>query len=176
MGVIPSERFATGFQWPDYMAHIEKNKERFNENYDGFALDTEVAAYLSSYSRRLRVLILGEDWCGDVVQSLPPIIRMLEQSPTIEYRIFKRDENSDIMHRYLTDGAKAIPYLVFMDSDMNELATWGPRPDECQAILRSNKGKIPMDEIYPQMRSWYKQNGNGPLVEEVLAILEHLAE
>lgn len=175
MSVIPAERFATGFQWSDYMADSEKNLERFHENYDEFSLEQDDAAFFSSYDTSVKVLILGEDWCGDVVQSLPPVIRLLERSPHIEYRIFKRDDHPDIMDRYLTDGSKAIPYLVFMDQNLNELAQWGPRPTECQAIMRNNKGKIPMDDIYPQIRAWYKEHGNGPLVQEIRAILAQIA-
>ena len=176
MFVISEERFATGFQWPDYMEDIERNTERFNENYCEFVLDQGDAILFSNYGTALKVLILGEDWCGDVVQSLPAIIRMLERSSTIEYRIFKRDQNPDIMDKYLTDGVtKSIPYLVFMDTSLNELATWGPRPADCQAIIRNNKGKIPMDQIYPKLRTWYKENGNGPLVREIREKLEQLA-
>ena len=176
MPVISEDRFSTGFQWSDCMEDIEKNTERFNENYDELALDQDDADFFSNYATPLKVLILGEDWCGDVVQSLPPIIRMLERSSAIEYRIFKRDENPDIMDQYLTDGAtKSIPYLVFMDTSLNELGTWGPRPTGCQAIMRDNKGKIPMDQIYPQLRAWYKENGNSPLVREIREKLEQLA-
>ena len=175
MSVVSEDRFASGFLWEDYMQNSEKNLERFNENYEKMALDPEDAGFFASITTPLKVLILAEDWCGDVVQSLPPIVRMLERSPSIEYRIFRRDENLDIMDRYLTDGSKAIPYLVFMDTSLNEVARWGPRPEDCQSIMRDNKGKIPMGDIYPLIRSWYVQHGNGPLVTEIRDVLERIA-
>lgn len=174
MSVISKERFATGFQWTAYMQDSAKNLERFHENHDDFTLEQDDADFFSHLTSSVNVLILAEDWCGDVVQSLPPIVRILEQTPHLEYRIFKRDENPDIMDQYLTDGSKAIPFLVFMDQDLNERAQWGPRPADCQAIMRNNKGKIPMDKIYPQLRAWYKENGNCPLVQEIRAILEQI--
>ena len=175
MSVVSEDRFASGFLWEDYMQNSEKNLERFNENYEKMTLDPEDADFFDSITTPLKVLILAEDWCGDVVQSLPPIVRMLERSPSIEYRIFRRDENVDIMDRYLTDGSKAIPYLVIMDAGLNELARWGPRPEDCQSIMRDNKGRIPMEEIYPRIRSWYVQHGNGPLVTEIRDVLERIA-
>ena len=175
MPVVSEDRFASGFRWDDYMRNSEKNLERFHENYDRMTLDPEDAGFFASITTPLKVLILAEDWCGDVVQSLPPIIRMLEQSPSIAYRIFRRDEHLDVMDRYLTDGSRAIPYLVFMDDGLNEVARWGPRPEGCQAIMRDNKGRIPMEEIYPRIRSWYRQHGNGPLVTEIRAVLEGIA-
>ena len=175
MSVVSEERFASGFLWDDYMRNSEKNLERFHDNYDKFTLEEQDAGFLAAVETPLKVLILAEDWCGDVVQSLPPIVRMLEGCPSIAYRIFRRDENLDIMDRYLTDGSKAIPYLVFMDDGLNELARWGPRPEDCQAIMRDNKGSIPMEDIYPRIRSWYRLHGNGPLVTEIRDVLERIA-
>ncbi len=175
MSVVSKDRFATGFLWEDYMQNSEKNLERFSENYEHMTLEAEDAGFFTSIATPLKVLILAEDWCGDVVQSLPPIVRVLERSSSIEYRIFRRDENIDIMDRYLTDGSKAIPYLVFMDAGLNEVARWGPRPEGCQSIMRDNKGKIPMEEIYPRIRSWYAKHGNGPLVTELREVLDRIA-
>ena len=175
MPVISEERFLSGFEWSAYVEDMEKNIERFKENYDAFELDQDDADFFSNYTTPLNVLAIAEDWCGDVVQSLPPIVRILERAPNIQLRIFKRDEHPDIIDGYLTDGARSIPYLVFMDTALNELTQWGPRPSACQAIMRTNKGKIPMDQIYPQIRDWYKEWGNGPLIQEIRDILEQLA-
>ena len=32
-----------------------------------------------------------------------------------------------------------------------------------------------MDEIYPRIRAWYRQHGNGPLVTEIRGVLERIA-
>ncbi|MBM3262989.1 MAG: thioredoxin family protein [candidate division Zixibacteria bacterium] len=174
MPVLAQERFATGFQWAGYMQNSQKNLERFHENYDRFRLTDHDAAFFASYTHPVNVLILAEDWCGDVVQQLPPIVRMIERAPGIEYRIFRRDEHPDLMDRYLTDGARSIPYTVFMDADLNETAQWGPRPGPCQAIMRDSKSKMPMEEIYPLIRTWYKDNVHGILIREIRGILERL--
>ena len=175
MPVISNDHFASGFLWKEYIQNSEKNLERFNENYEKMFLNPETRSFFASIRKPLKILILAEDLCGDVVQSLPPIIRMLELSQSIDYRIFRRDENPDLMNQYLTEGSKAIPYLVFMDSDFNDLARWGPRPEKCQSIMRDNKGKISMDEIYKRIRSWYGKNGNEPLVSEIMDILKNIA-
>jgi hypothetical protein len=157
------------------MQDIQKNIERYHANYAQFTLTDADADFFRTYARPVNILILAEDWCGDVVQNLPPIIRMFEQNALLDYRIFKRDEHPDIMDRYLTDGSRSIPYLVFMDTGLNEMARWGPRPTDCQAIMRNNKGKIPMEEIYPQIRAWYKTHGHGPLIQEIRGMLAALA-
>ena len=43
--------------------------------------------------------------------------------PSIETRIFLRDENTDLMDQFLKDGRyRSIPVFVFFDEDMQELA------------------------------------------------------
>lgn len=175
MPVITEERFKGGYTWDAYMNHIQKNVDRFQDNYAHVELSPDDAAFCARYRRPVNVLVLAEDWCGDVVQNLPPVVRMVELTPTVQMRILKRDENPDIMDRYLTDGSRSIPYLVFLDAAFNELAQWGPRPKDCQAIMRSNKGKIPMDQIYPMIREWYRTHGHGPLIREIRETMEKIA-
>lgn len=175
MPVITEERFRSGYTWDDYLNAIQKNIDRFRDNYAHVDLSPDDAAFCADFRQPVNVLILAEDWCGDVVQNLPPVIRMLERSPTIAVRIFKRDENADLMDRYLTDGSRSIPYLVFLDTAFDELARWGPRPKDCQAIMQTNKGQIPMEQIYPMIREWYRTHGHGPLIREIREVLEKIA-
>lgn len=176
MPVLTRERFDSGFSWQTYMENSVKNLERFHENYAQTNLNGDDARFFDTYTAEVNILILAEDWCGDVVQSLPQIVRLIERSGAVTYRIFRRDEHPDIRDSYLTDGAMAIPYMVFMDKDLNEREQWGPRPADCQAIMRNNKGKIPMDEIYPRLRAWYKENGQEPMIREIRGIFERLAD
>ena len=51
------------------------------------------------------------------------------QQRQVESRYLLRDENLDLMDRYLTDGGRSIPKLIVLHADtLTEAATWGPRP------------------------------------------------
>ena len=173
-GWITPERFTSGFTWTEYSAEIEAHADQYQANYAAAEeeLSDDDKVFFSGYDRPVNVVIIGEDWCGDVVQNLPPIIRILEKSSAIEFRIFKRDVDVDIAYQYLTNGTRSIPKLAFFDEQFDQFAIWGPRPADCQRIMEENKGKIPMEEIYPQIRSWYQEHGNGDLVREIRGILE----
>ena len=80
-------------------------------------------------------LLLTETWCGDSAQCLPMIVRLAAAATGVTLRILLRDENLDVMDRYLTDGKQAIPKLVAFDEAGDELFRWGGRPAAAQAVM-----------------------------------------
>ena len=89
--VVTPQRFEQGFTYPDYIAQIKVNKARFEGFYDNFQVRPEEAAALKKLAERpdgpAKMLVLGEDWCGDVVRGLPVLARMAEATG-LEMRVF----------------------------------------------------------------------------------------
>jgi hypothetical protein len=118
----------------------------------------------------LNLLVLVEDWCGDASNTVPILARWADASPTIELRILKRDENPEVMDRYLTNGARSIPMVMVLDRELNELGHWGPRPRELQQWVMENRAIIPKAELYPQVRKWYARDRGETTLREVLQV------
>jgi hypothetical protein len=81
--VVTPERFAQGKTWTEWMEHVvQRNKDKFQYNYDETHVSAEDAAALRALSERdggpAKVLVLGEDWCPDVFRGLPVLVRMAE--------------------------------------------------------------------------------------------------
>ena len=75
-----------------------------------------------------KMLVLGEDWCGDVIRGLPVLARIAEAAE-IPISIFPRDSHSDIMDEYLKEGKyMSIPVAVFCTSDHEYICHWIERP------------------------------------------------
>jgi thiol-disulfide isomerase/thioredoxin len=111
------------------MDQITQNKDRFIENYDKAQLKPEDVAAFKNLSEPLNVLVIGEDWCGDVVAGLPVLAKLAEATGTLNVRIFLRDQNEDLINQYLKDGQfKSIPFVVFFDQQMHELGHFIERP------------------------------------------------
>src|SRR5438874_1952820 len=49
-------------------------------------------------------LILTEGWCGDAAQIVPVFAKIAQLNSTINLKFLLRDENSELMDRYLTNG------------------------------------------------------------------------
>lgn len=117
-----------------------------------------------------RLLVIAEDWCGDASSTIPMLAKWAAQAPGLELRIIKRDEHPAVMDRYLTNGARAIPIVIVLDETNHELGHWGPRPTELQAWVRTNRDRIPKDELYPQVRRWYARDRGVSTLCEVAAV------
>ena len=74
---IGSERFNEGLTIGEYIYGMQKNKETFRENYDNFSPRAEDIAALREISD-LNVLVLLEDWCGDVLRYVPALRSLLK--------------------------------------------------------------------------------------------------
>jgi thiol-disulfide isomerase/thioredoxin len=126
---VTQERFNEGLTYQQYMDQITQNKDRFIENYDKAQLKPEDVAAFKNLSEPLNVLVIGEDWCGDVVAGLPVLAKLAEATGTLNVRIFLRDQNEDLINQYLKDGQfKSIPVVVFFDQQMHELGHFIERP------------------------------------------------
>jgi len=137
--VVTPERFESGISYEDYLGRIQRNREKFEYNYQETALtDDDVAALRSLVARDsgpAKVLALGEDWCPDVFRGLPVIARIAEAAG-MELRVFPRDDNLDIMGEFLNHGeSQSIPTFVFYTSDHRYIAHWIERPAKANAEM-----------------------------------------
>jgi len=100
----------------------------------------DLAAF-TRLAQPLNVLVLAEDWCGDVIDNLPILGRLARDSGKLNPRVFLRDQNPDLMDQYLNQGQfRSIPVFAFFDPDFRELGHFIERPSsvtERRAQLRA---------------------------------------
>lgn len=124
---ITREQFETGLTPEQFIERMEVNKERFVDNIAANTLSFDDRQFFNSHP--VSIAAIGEDWCTDVIQFLPVVIKLAEEVPSINLRIFERDDNLDIMNMYLKDGQyQSIPVFVVMDENWNELGHFIERP------------------------------------------------
>src|SRR5437867_13024166 len=126
---IDRARFATGMSYDAFKGQMTRNRERLEENERRVEIRPEDLAAFRDLPRPVKVLVLAEDWCGDVIANLPVLGRLAKDSGKLDVRVFLRDQNDDIMQGYLNKGQfKSIPVFVFFDEDFRELGHWIERP------------------------------------------------
>ena len=119
---------------------------------------------------RRKLLVIAEDWCGDASSTIPIVAKLVSQVPGLELRVLLRDQNPEVMDRYLTNGSRSIPIVIVLDEEFRELGHWGPRPRELQAWVMANRQTIPKAELYPQVRQWYARDRGETTLREVLEV------
>jgi selT/selW/selH-like putative selenoprotein len=137
---ITNERFSEGLTYEAYKAQMTRNRDRFEANEQTVELNSGDRAFFAQLARPLHVLVLAEDWCGDVIANLPVLGRLAAESGKLDLRVFLRDQNLDIMDQYLNDGKhRSIPVFVFFNDEFEELGHWIERPagfTELQSQMR----------------------------------------
>ena len=132
------ERFAQGMTFAAYLAQMRSNKERFEQRMA--ATELTLADREAIRGRKLKILVITEDWCGDALVGFPGLARLVEGAPDVEMRVFLRDANPDVMDQYLKRGLyRTIPVFVFFDEHMTELARFMERQDvvtELRTVLK----------------------------------------
>ena len=81
------ERFAEGMSLQDFVDNMQKNRDLFDANYRNFALKEEDEEFFRAIDENLNVLVLAEDWCGDVLRYLPVFKRISEAVRAIHPRL-----------------------------------------------------------------------------------------
>ena len=162
--VVTPERYAQGLTYDQYMQGIKVNKARFEEYYASVKVEPGQAAALreltSSEGGPNHMMVIGEDWCGDVVRELPVLARFAEAAG-LELRIFPRDENHDIMNEYLKEGLyMSIPVAVFYTKDHDYICHWIERSQaanreqgEIETAIRTEQPDIDDQDFGRQRRA-----------------------
>ena len=140
---VDRARWDKGISYDEFKAAMTRNQERFAENESRVVLDPETVRTFKSLPKQLRVLVLAEDWCGDVVANLPILGRLDKEVPTLDVRIFYRDQNLDLMERWLNQGKyQSIPVFAFFDENFRELGHWIERPASVTERRAAERKKI----------------------------------
>lgn len=121
---LDEKRFNAGQTWKDYMAQMGDTRAKTEANYANSKLTDEERKFFSSVSGVKYVVMLAENWCGDVHRNSPLIAHIVEAMPGAELRVFLRDQNADLRDTFLNNGYQSIPVVVFFDKDWNEIGRW----------------------------------------------------
>jgi len=118
---LDEKRFNSGQTWKDYMAQMGDTRAKTEGNYANSKLTDEERKFFGSVSGVKYVVMLAENWCGDVHRNSPLIAHIVEAMPGAELRVFLRDQNADLRDAFLNNGYQSIPVVVFFDKDWNEI-------------------------------------------------------
>jgi hypothetical protein len=166
------ERFRAGKTFDELLARARDNAELWNAMYKRASVSEDAIARARRIREPWHLLVINEDWCGDSVNVLPYVARLVEQSPNLDMRIIGRDANPDIMNAHLTGKAHSIPVIIIYDENFVERGWWGPRPWALQEWVQTEGLALPRPDRYRHIRTWYARDRGATLVSEILSIIE----
>lgn len=166
--MVTRERFEQGMTFQQYLDQMGTNKDTFVKFLSEIKIRPEDREALAKLGRKLKVLVITEDWCGDALYNVPVLAKLVEGNPNIEMRVFLRDKNPDLMDQYLNKGMfRSIPVFAFFDENMNEVARLLERPDKMTEELEKK-----MLEVRRAMRAENLERWRQEVVNEVRGLIK----
>ena len=179
MDQVVAEKRTTGpKQSPEMAEYTRLNQYRMHRLDKTVKLDTDLQQLAFQISTPQTWYVLTEAWCGDSAQNLPVIAKVAALNLNITLTMLLRDEHPEIMDAYLTRGGKSIPKLIALDTEGNELFTWGPRPAALQEIVWDYKKNptVPYVAFQEEEQRWYNTDKTKTLQRELVTLLRNKAQ
>lgn len=127
---------------------------------------------VSSFSRRVNVLVISGLWCGDCVQQCPMFDHLARvkpaptndpQAPGVDVRFVDRDVHKDLSDQVMICGGNRVPTVIFMNEDHEFIGLAGDKSlSRFRAIAARSLGAscplpgapVPADEIAATLQDW----------------------
>ncbi|MEN8223323.1 MAG: thioredoxin family protein [Acidobacteriota bacterium] len=169
--------FDNGLEKEEFELLLGENKIIHDLHYKKFSPDSDMTETIKKQSG-LKIIVLTEPWCGDSLASVPVLLRISEIHGGWDIRFLLRDENAELMDRFLTKGGRAIPVFIFLDKSGELTGTWGPRPDKAREIFESHRdqiesGDIDRKEVYLKLRKFYASDRGIDIMNTIIKVLKN---
>lgn len=150
------------------------NQRRMKRLDKTLKIANDVADKIKGLDNKVTWLIIAESWCGDAAQTLPMINKVAELNDNISLKVILRDENLDIMNRFLTNNAMSIPKLVMVDDASGKIiGEWGSRPKVAAQMVIDYKNEhgVLTPEFKQDLQVWYNKDKGQSTLNDLLELL-----
>jgi hypothetical protein len=174
-----AEGKTTGENQSEAMFNYGKlNRQRMKRLEKTAKLNESLKKKAGKNNRKMIWLIITEGWCGDAAQNIPIIEKIAAESANIKTRYVLRDENLELMDKYLTYNARSIPKLIALDAEtLEEIGVWGPRPQAAMEYYFAMKHQgLEKPQMMENMQRWYHQDKEQSLQAEFETLLSEWNE
>ena len=149
------------------------NNRRMKRLDKTLKIKEEEVTKIQSLSKKVSWLVLTESWCGDAAQTMPVMQKVSSLNEHIDFKVLLRDENLELMNRFLINGTLAIPKLIMVDPDTAEvLGEWGSRPSPATKMVtdfkEENGGLTP--EFKQDLQVWYNKDKGQSTVKDLVEL------
>ncbi len=173
---LVEEKSTTGLEKTEALANYTQLNDRRMKRWDKtMKVSEEVKSKVENFNKKVTWLVISESWCGDAAHIMPVINKVAELNENIDYKVVLRDENEQLMNQFLTNGGKAIPKLILIDNETNEvLNTFGPRPVVATDMVNAYKSEYGQitPEFKEDLQRWYNKDKGQSTVEDLLSLLK----
>jgi hypothetical protein len=158
-----SENKTTGpNQAKELVEYTRLNFHRMERLNKTIVLSETLVSSIESLKKRWTWLVITEAWCGDAAQTIPLMHAIsIASKGKIDIKLVLRDENLELMDHFLTNGGRAIPVLICLETDsLHNVGKWGPRPAPAQEMVIAYKQHPDqsLEAFKTRLHTWYAKD------------------
>lgn len=161
----------TEYSDKDLVSKYQLSLKRVEHIINNYVPDTEQQKIFEEKKFNGKILIIAEGWCGDCSQSVPVINTFFKKNSV---KILQRDENLDLIRKFLTNGNVSVPIVIFLNDENNVITHWGPRTKYGKDLLAKHKTdpeNYPKEAFLSDLHNYYNNNNGVDIIDEILSLL-----
>ena len=165
--------YQRGIAFDQFLDLADQRREVWLRNYAEGVPSPAALDRARGVGASARLLVVAEHWCGDSVNTIPYLARLVEAVAGLEMRIVNSHVGAAVMRpRRTPDGRHATPTVIALDSNYNEIGSWVERPGVLQEWFLGNEDELPRQELYDRKYAWYAQDAGNETVGDITSLLE----
>jgi hypothetical protein len=172
-----SEHYANGITFAAFLDKAESRRDQWHANYNDAAVTADMVTRIRALPGRRRLLVVAEDWCGDSVNTIPYLARLIDAAPErLQLRLIDSKAGRALLEAHRTpDGRAATPTVIVLDEDGRVLGAWTERPAALRAWVAEQKAAAgnarPSRALHDRTMKWYADDAGQSTVADIAEIL-----
>lgn len=120
--------FSEALAFPDYLKTAnETQRKRWDAFYELAQPGDSQLKLVSTFTRKMHILILSGIWCGDCMRQLPFIHKLYSANSLIDLKFIDNQKIPELRDSLKIQGGARVPVVLFLSEDFYEVARFGDR-------------------------------------------------
>jgi hypothetical protein len=167
------ELYRGGQEWTAFLAGVDRRRDVWDESVRLAAVPDALAVRARSVGGTWRVLVITAAGCSDSANSVPYIVKLVQQTPGMEVRLVTADAGRPWMDAHRTpDGRGATPTVLLLDDSYRIRGCWVEQPAALQAWWLPALADGTASRRFSDKMAWYRDDAGRETLGEFVAVME----
>ena len=169
--------YAKGITFAAFLDRAQSRRDEWLAHYNDAAVTADMMTRMRALPERRRLLVVAEDWCGDSVNTIPYLARLVDAAPErLAMRVIDSKVGRPVMEAHRTaDGRAATPTVVVLAEDGRVLGAFTERPAALRAWVEQQKADRQnppsRQALHDRTMTWYTDDAGTATVADIAEIL-----
>jgi hypothetical protein len=170
------ELYRGGQEWSEFLAGVDRRRDVWEESVRLAAVPDALALRARSVGGKWRVLVITVAGCSDSANSVPYLVKLVQQTPGMEVRLVTADAARPWMEAHPTpDGRGATPTVLLLDDSYRIRGCWVEQPAALQAWWLPALTDGSAARRFNEKMAWYRTDAGRETLREFIDVMEAAA-